>query len=283
MATMSPINSLYRILLNWLLHERPADDLRQSDFKQLSQTLRPGDVLLVDGRSRLDARLKNITTSRWSSSVLYIGRLHDIADPALRVTLSDYHSCDADTQLVICTRLDRGLTLQTLSSLEDEHLRICRPGGLEQGDISEVIRYAISRLGVNSGSAWGVILWMLFPWGLLPRHWRARLFARMAGRRLRNYTGNTIGEAFAFIQFPVLPLVKQTDAGNSRLFRRHPRSHYAADFDHSPYFEIIKYPFVDQASPRYGDLIPWQGSNQAADQPTNLQLVDDDTQGPRRA
>ena len=269
---MPPLNSLYSVLLNWLLKEQPARDECLSDFVRISQTLKPGDVLLVDGRRRLDRRLKAISTSRWSQSVLYLGRLHDIADPTLRAMLCDHYPCEADTQLTISTSLERGLVLLPLNSLESEHLRICRPSGLDQNEITETLRYAISRLGVNRGSAWGAVLWMLFPWGLIPHRWRARVFSRMAGRRLRYYTGNMIGEAFAFVRFPVFPLVKPGNENGNRLYRRHPRSHFAADFDHSPYFEIVKYPFVEQALHATGDMIPWQANEQTGNSSNHSSL-----------
>ena len=273
---MRILQGLYQFLLNWLLSERPARHVRLSDFNKVSQIVRPGDVLLLDGRSRLDHRLRAINPSRWSQTMLYLGRLHDITDPALRATLCDYYPAQADTQLLIGTRLDQGLVLMPLSSLENEHLRICRPSGLGDGEIAEVIRYAISRLNVSQGSPWGAILLMLFPWALLPRRIRPAAFIRFAGRRLRNLTGGMVGEAFAFVQFPVMPLVKQPD--NGRLLRRHPRTHLAADFDHSPYFEIIKYPFVDQQQQSPSELVPWQtpedlARGSAGD--SNLRIVSD--------
>ena len=59
-----------------------------------------------------------------------------------------------------------------------------------------------------------------------------------------------------------LPLVKENGSG-SRLLRLQPRAITAADFDHSPYFEIIKAPFQLAEVPKGMDAVPWKG-NQGA-------------------
>ncbi len=253
-------------LAGWLESEQPGATPRLSDFERVRQLLRPCDVLLVDGRTRLDERVRGITTSRWSQAVLYLGRLHEIRDAALRATITEYFACEPDTQLILRAIPSRGLCLDALSELQEEHLRICRPRGMRGDDAQTVIRYAISRLGVVPPLTLREGLRLLLPWGLVPRRWRTGLFARLAGRTLRMLTGSAVGEAFSFIQFPVLPLVKRTETDISRLYRRHPRIFYPADFDHSPYFDIVKYPFVDHNDDRRIRLLPWKGSLGALDE-----------------
>ena len=67
-----------------------------------------------------------------------------------------------------------------------------------------------------------------------------------------------IAEAYAFVQFPILPLIKQSDE-SVQLFRRNPKLCTPSDFDYSPYFEIIKYPFVDFRHDQDYHLLPWEG------------------------
>ena len=69
-----------------------------------------------------------------------------------------------------------------------------------------------------------------------------------------------IAEAFGAVQFPILPLVKRVDGEQVQLFMRNPKLCTPSDFDYSPYFDIIKYPFLDfqhHAEPR---LLPWRGA-----------------------
>ena len=69
----------------------------------------------------------------------------------------------------------------------------------------------------------------------------------------------------------VMPLVRAAgiepeaafDDPDSRLLRLQPRAITAADFDHSPYFEIIKAPFQLAEIPKGMDAVPWKG-NQGA-------------------
>ncbi len=274
------LNRLYQWCCNWLQHEHPGGVIRLSDFDRLCRTLQPGDVLLIDGRARLDEALKTVTSSRWSRACLYLGQLHDIADPGLRRQLSDYLPCSADTRLIIEARLDSGVRLRTLSALEHEHLRICRPRGLQAEESGAALRHVISRLGLGVQRSWFAIVVLLLPWGWLPRRWRCGAFTALAGSLLRQLVGTPIGEAFEFVQFPVLPLIKQQRDGKARLFSRQPGIYFAADFDHSPYLDVIKYPFVDQLDNSRIRLQPWNGPHaELASIGDSSQPVDVDHQG----
>jgi hypothetical protein len=253
------LNRLYRALTDWLQRDRAGSVIRLSDFDRLSQQLRPGDVLLIDGRSPLDETLKTVASSRWSRVALYLGRLHQISDPTLRRQLSHYLPCHPDTGLILQARLDTGVVLQPLTSLGQEHLRICRPRGLRDAAVDTALRHAISRLGVGTPRSWFAVFTLLLPWGLLPRRWRCSTFAALAGSLLRQVAGTPVGDAFAFVQFPVLPLVKSRRGDTSRLYSRQPGIYFAADFDHSPYMDVIKYPFVDQIDNSHVRLQPWHG------------------------
>ena len=44
-----------------------------SDPDQLKRLLRPGDVLLIEGTSRVSTAIKYLTQSTWSHAALYVG------------------------------------------------------------------------------------------------------------------------------------------------------------------------------------------------------------------
>jgi hypothetical protein len=251
---------LYEWFSERLQRQPEADDWPLGDLATQRTQLRPCDVLLVDGESPLDRRLKLIASSRFSRALLYIGRPHDVADPALRALLADYLPCEPDTQLILDASLERGLRVRHLTHLDGLHLRVCRAQNLSENERQDALRFAISRLGAGTQHSWGALalLWLL-PWRLLRRRWRRRLFNRWANDLLRVTTGTTVGEAFAFIQFPVHPLVKEARSG-SRLLRIQPRVFHAADFDHSPYFDIIKVPFLLHDIPAGFTAVPWKGN-----------------------
>ena len=73
-----------------------------------------------------------------------------------------------------------------------------------------------------------------------------------------------IAEAFSSIHFPILPLVKQSGISQNgdngvQLFQRNPKLCTPRDFDYSPYFQIIKYPFVNYSYHADYRLLPWHG------------------------
>ncbi|MQX54245.1 hypothetical protein [Alcanivorax sediminis] len=259
--------SKQRAVYEWCCQQLQRDESHSgqpsADLDSLRTVIRPCDVLLVAGHSNIDRTFKVIGDSRYARAVLYVGRLHDVADPALRALLADYTPCEPDTQLVIDASLERGLIVEPLSALEGKQLRVCRAQGLSDSEAQDVLRYAISRIGAGGGRSWAALCLMaLVPWRWLPLRWRTALFRRWAGELVKALSGTVISDAFSFVQFPVLPLVKEDGAG-ARLLRLQPRAITAADFDHSPYFDIVKAPFQLNTIPKGMDAVPWKG-NQGA-------------------
>lgn len=249
--------------VRWLNRERPPADVPLSHFERIRHELKLCDVILVEGRSRVSEVIKVITQSPWSHAALYIGRLHDIEDPRLRETVREHYHGDPDDQLIIESQLGLGTVIRSLNVYEREHLRICRPRGLSYQDSQEVIRYTFSRLGYDYDIRQIVDLArFLFPWWIMPRRFRSTLFSHRPGKTTRTVCSTMIAEAFGFIQYPILPLVKKTEGKSFQLFRRNPRLCTPSQFDYSPYFEIIKLPFYDV--PHHNDyrLLPWQGEHQ---------------------
>jgi len=260
---MSRQLAFYQWICRRLQRDEQFSGQPSADLDSLRTVLKPCDVLLVAGHSNVDRTFKVIGDSRFARAVLYIGRLHDVADPALRALLAAYTPCEPDTHLVIEARLERGLIVEPLSALEGRQIRVCRAQGLSDNEAQDVLRYAISRIGAGGSQSWGALaLLSLMPWRWLPLRWRIGLFRRWAGELARALTGTVVADAFSFVQFPVLPLVKE-DRSGSRLLRLQPRAITAADFDHSPYFEIIKAPFQLTEVPKGMDAVPWKG-NQGA-------------------
>ena len=50
---MNPFGWIGSRIIHWLTDERPPQGVPQSDFDRLSYEMRPADVLLVEGRSRV--------------------------------------------------------------------------------------------------------------------------------------------------------------------------------------------------------------------------------------
>ena len=253
-------------VVNWLNQEKSRREFPLSDYDKIRYELKPCDVLLIEGTSRVSEIIKLITQSPWSHAALYVGRVHDIEDPALRRLVGEHHDGDPGDQLVIESMLGHGTIVRTLDVYRQDHMRICRPSGITHPDAQRVLRYAVSRLGVDYDVRQIFDLArFFFPWWILPRRFRSSLFRHNPGRSTRTVCSTMIAEAFSFVQFPILPLMKAVDSNESapvQMFRRNPKLCTPSDFDYSPYFEIIKYPFVGFTHGQDYHLLPWDGTGE---------------------
>ncbi|RLA52881.1 MAG: hypothetical protein DRQ65_06580 [Gammaproteobacteria bacterium] len=274
------INWIRTAVVNWLKHKRPLPQTPLSDFERIRQEVKPCDVILVEGRSRVSEVIKLITQSSWSHATLYIGRLHDIENPQLKETLGRYYQGNLDKQLIIESELGLGTVVRALTVYEREHLRICRPRGLGFSDSQKVIGYAIGRLGTSYDVRQVFDLArFLFPWFIMPRRWRSSLFSAHPGKSTQTVCSTMIAEAFGHIQFPVLPLVKRIREDKVQLFMRNPKLCTPSDFDYSPYFDIIKYPFLDFHHHADQRLLPWQGTARLSEEERGLYMSTDPDTG----
>jgi hypothetical protein len=138
---------------------------------------------------------------------------------------------------------------------------------LRESDQQRILAHAIGRLG----TAYDVrqifdLARFLFPWFIMPRRWRSTLFSSSPGGNTYTVCSTMIAEAYHSVQFPILPLVKVMVGGKVRLFRRNPKLCVPSDFDYSPYFDIIKYPFLDLRNYGQQQLAPWEGGVSLTDE-----------------
>ena len=132
---MSLMNKIGHKLAAFL--EKPSGVIQPSTCKPdlLASTIKVGDVLLVDGSSRISTAIKYLTQSTWSHAALCIVDDSDSTDP----------SCD-NIILVEADVLD-GIRTIPLSHYENLHTRICRPVGLNDDEIESAIEFAKAQVG----------------------------------------------------------------------------------------------------------------------------------------
>lgn len=255
---MKPFNWLSNQIVEWLTRERSPAGVPQCDFDRLSFEIRPCDVVLVEGRSRVSDVIKTITQSQWTHSALYIGRLHDIEDKNTREHVAWLHDGDPNDQLIIEPLLGKGTTVSTLKAYAKDHVRICRPAGLSRHDAGRVVSFAAKHLGRDYDVRQLLDLArFLFPYGYLPRRWRSSLFEHNVGLPTRTVCSTMIAAAFSSVQFPILPVVHRQENGSIKLYKRNTRLYVPRDFDTSPYFEIIKYPMLGLDDLAVYRQLPW--------------------------
>ena len=250
--------SVWDNIVEWLTKDLDHHDMPMSDFDRLRYEIRPGDVILVEGRSRVSDIIKIITLSNWTHSALYIGRLHDIADPQMREYVEKFYDGEPDDQLVIESLLGQGTIIDSIKKYRDDHLRICRPNGLTRNDAQNVISYVINQLGTYYNVRQILDLArFFFPYSILPRRWRSSLFEHNAGTPTHTVCSSMMAEAFASVHFPILPILHHDENGHLKMYKRNTKLITPKDFDYSPYFDVIKYPILDFDELAIYRKMPW--------------------------
>lgn len=259
---MIVVDKMVRTIVRHLSRQRHDPLAQPANFERLRHEIRPCDVVLVEGNSRVANIIRMVTQSRWSHSALYLGRLHDIEDPVARQRIKKIFDAQPDTQLIIESELGMGTVVRPLNVYQHRPIRLCRPKLVSYQDAQVVLSQAVGRLGTQYDVRQILDLArLLMPWSLLPRRFRSTLFGWSPGQYTKTVCSSMIAEAFGSIQYPILPLVKKLDQGRMRLFQRNPRLTVPADFDYSPYFDVIKFPYVELAEAG-GDAyrgLPWHG------------------------
>ncbi len=254
------LTRLSNMLTRWLTKdpEHPSESVLLLNFERLSYELRPGDVILVEGRSKVSEVIKMITQNPWTHAALYIGRLFEIEDATVRDAINHYIDAEPEQQLIVETLLGEGTVIYPLEKYRNEHLRICRPNGLSPKDAQKVINFAVDRLGTTYDVRQILDLGrFLFPYGIVPRRWRSSLFNHNAGDPTRTVCSTMLAQAFQSVRFPLLPLAERTEHGKIHIYQRNPRLVTPSDFDYSPYFDIIKYPLFGLDDLAVYRHLPW--------------------------
>lgn len=245
-------------MVKWFMREDMPREFPICDFERLRYEIRPCDVLLMEGRSRVSDVVKAVTSSPWSHAALYIGRIYDVENAALRECIKQHFDGEEDAQLLVESVLGKGTIITRLNHYKDDHIRICRPKGISHADAQRVMAYAIEHLGVDYDVRQIIdLLRLLLPWRVMPRQWRSSLFELKPGLATKQICSTLLAEAFASIQFPVMPMFHKDKYSGIHLVPRNPRLFTPKDFDYSPYFEIIKYPIVELSGSTVYRQLPW--------------------------
>ncbi len=210
--------------------------LTTSSPQLLAPTLRPGDVLLVEGNTRVSAAIKYLTQSTWSHAALYVGN-----------ALPGQEGAD-DPPCLIEADMVEGVWAVPLSRYAAFHTRICRPAALREEDAQRVVDYAISRLGHSYDMKNMVdLVRYLLPMPPLPSRWRRRLLALGSGDPTKAICSTLIAQAFQSVGYPILPAMRRrrsdpgAEAHNREiLYIKHYSVYTPRDFDISPYFQVVK-------------------------------------------
>jgi len=205
--------------------------------EKLAQSLRPGDILLVDGNSTFSTAIKYLTQSSWSHAALFIGDMLPSAEES------------EEQPVLIEADINDGVRGVGLSEYAPFHTRICRPVGLNKAEIDKIIDFAIKRLGYKYDLRNIIDLARyLLPTPPVPLRFRRRMLSLGSGDPTLAICSSLIAQAFQSIKYPILPeIVTQkschpasANCHKEMLHIRHHSLFTPRDFDVSPYFQIIK-------------------------------------------
>lgn len=228
-----------------------------NNMKRLSRTIRLGDVLLVEGSSRFSQIIKVLSQSCWSHAAFYVGDLLTrepyAKNPEVINYLKDLDEFDR-THMLIEADSVKGVYPISLSTYRNYNIRVCRPFGIAQNDLNQVIAEIIGNIGkhYDHRNILDLAL-LLLPFSINP--FRKRTIKACLGgcTEYQVICSGMIARAFQNIRYPVVPALKKTDIndfGNeadpygSKLIMRHFSQIMPRDFDISPNFEIIKYNII---------------------------------------
>lgn len=233
----------------------------------LKCVLLPGDVLLVEGHSRVSTAIKYLTQSTWSHAALFVGDHASLPPGSPR----PHALIEADVV--------GGVRVVGIERYAEHHCRICRPVGLTQEDQERLIGYAVGRIGHKYDTRNVVdLMRYLLPVPPVPTPWRRSMIALGSGDPTRAICSTLIAQAFQTIKYPVLPHVTLVSAATDDCLEcvqeimrvRHHSLFVPRDFDVSPYFKIVK-PSLEE--PFDHRKFKWEGEHSDVAQVTTLSLA----------
>ena len=202
-----------------------------TDPSRLASVLQHGDVLLVDGVSRVSTGIKYLTQSTWSHAALYVGAHNDNTRE------------DTEAAVLIEADLVEGVIAVPLGKYADMNTRICRATSLNDAERQRVCQYMIERIGYayDLKNVFDLLRYLL-PTPPVPVRWRRRMLGLGSGDPTRAICSTLIAQAFQSVSYPILPSIEE-GTGKMAIHIHHIRHHSLfapSDFDLSPYFKIVK-------------------------------------------
>ena len=183
--------------------------------------IQPGDVLLVEGTTRISTAIKYLTQSTWSHAAMVV------------------HAAPAK---IIEADVKNGVVKNGIDKYLGQNVRICRPINLTPGEITAVIEHAESHIGVSYDIKNLVDLARyLLPTPPVPARYRRQMLTLGSGDPTEKLIcSSLIARSFQHIRYPILPMQWWNEDHTLMSQVRHYSLFMPRDFDLSPYFSVVK-------------------------------------------
>ena len=166
-----------------------------TDPAALRAHIKPGDILLIEGRNHISGIIKYLTQSTWSHAALYVG------------PMAGHEAVGGEPCELVKSNLDEGIICVPLSKYFQFHTRICRPIALSSDDCKAVCNYAIKRIGLQYDLKNLIDLARYLVPLPVPQRWRRRMIALGSGDPTRLICSALIAQLsnqWAIQSWPVL-------------------------------------------------------------------------------
>ena len=194
----------------------------------VAMILQKGDIVLVDGNTRISTAIKYLTQSTWSHACLYVGE----------------KGVDSSLLNLLEASLKNGVHLTNLDHYANSNLRICRPVNLSAEEAEQLAEFASQRIGhqYDLKNVTDLIRYIIQK-PAVPNRYRRSLLSLGSGEPTRAICSTLIAESFQSIDYPILPRRRgegEQSGGVPLLYRPHFTHFTPRDFDLSPYFRVVK-------------------------------------------
>ena len=249
---------LHDALANWVVKylttERPGHSRRTPlDMERFKRAIRPGDVVLVEGKARISQVIMYLTQSSWSHAFLYLGdALLRWGGPEAALAVERFGAEAAF--LGIESDMRDGVRVVPVAWYAEHNLRLCRPHGLKPEDRDRVLAEALKHLGVRYDKRNIFDLGRyLTPFHLLPARWRRKPLYLGSSTSREIICSALLAKSFYKVNYPITPVRAPENGQRRRWAVRHPSYIMPRDFDLSPNFEILKVHMGEEREFGYGE------------------------------
>lgn len=196
---------------------------------KLRAILRPGDILLIEGNTRISSAIKYLTQSTWSHAAIFVGNAARCKN-------------ESDEHVIVEADIVNGVIASPLHKYERYNTRVCRAVGLSDLDRERIVSFICDHIG-HTYDLKNIfdLLRYFFPMPPVPSRYRRRLLAFGSGDPTSAICSTLIAQAFQQIGYPILPLHANESAAGAEVLEMRHYSHFVPrDFDLSPYFQVVK-------------------------------------------
>jgi|SoiMethySBSTD1v2_1073268.scaffolds.fasta_scaffold291715_3 Orthopoxvirus protein of unknown function (DUF830). len=207
--------------------------LYRNDMEELKRSLRPGDVILIEGEHWVSDWIKVFSYHTWTHCVMWVGE-----SPTLpKGTSPEFVERGGNVVESLMKDDDgnqRGIVLSSLDRYRDCNLRVCRPIGITRERLRRVIRFALEHIGCEYDE---LNLTEFVHFTFANDNDPTKVLGQMdAGK----YTcSSLVAAAFESVGFPVMHFYDQSQ---NKYVPYHPSQVQPKDFDLSLNFQIMKMP-----------------------------------------